>query len=141
MNMRHIATGVHLFIAASIAGIQTQILRVFFIRFWTQHHDMIQGFPTVWYWLRKEQLPKEGRFHPSVHCVLSLFFLDPLASFQRLPGPAVLLLCSRLDFAISQPIPSSSSYFSRPLDHIFSKYPAAGYSVFFGHCFPLVARS
>ncbi len=34
-NMGRITTRLHLFAAASIASIQTQILRVFFIRFWT----------------------------------------------------------------------------------------------------------
>ena len=41
-NMGHIATQLYLFIAASIASIQTQILRVFFIRFWTQRHNIVK---------------------------------------------------------------------------------------------------
>ena len=41
-NMGRIAMRLHLFTAARIASIPTQILRVFFIRFWTQHHDIVK---------------------------------------------------------------------------------------------------
>ena len=114
-NMGRIATREHLFTAASIASIQTQILRVFFIRFWTQHHHRIQGifqqFDIVCIGSGKNNCQRKAVFIRQYAAFCPHFFLDPLGSFQRLPGPAVLSLCSRPGFAI----PSRSL----PAHHIF----------------------
>ena len=114
-NMRRIASREHLLTAASIASIQTQILRVIFIRFWTQHHNMIQGFfqqfDIVCIGSGKNNCQRKSLFIRQHTAFCPHFFLDPLDSFQRLPEPAVLSPCSRPDFAI----PSRSL----PAHHIF----------------------
>ena len=128
-NMGRITMRVHLFTAARIASIQTQILRVFFIRFWTQHHDMIQGifqqFDIVCIGSGKNNCQRKAVFIRQYTAFCPHFFLDPLGSFQRLPGPAVLSPCSRPDFAI----PSRSL----PAHHIFPDL----WTIFFQKILPL----
>ena len=80
---------------------------------------------------------------PEVRAALQfLLFLDPLGSFQRLPGLAVFSPCSRPDFAIpSQPLPIHHVFqsfghksFKKSCRCLFLKIlvVAAGCSVFWG---------
>ncbi len=155
-NMGRITMRLHLFTAARIASIQTQILRVFFIRFWTQRHYMIQGifqqFDIVCIGSGKNNCQRKAVFHPSVHCVLPPFFPRSVGFFptasrgqRRFHHAAVQTLPFPADsfqlFIFFQTFGPYSFKKSCRCPFLKILVDAAGCSVFFGHCFPLATRS
>ena len=93
-DMGRIPMLLYLFSTACIASIQTQILRMFFIWFWTQHYNMIQCVSSRKNYRQRKTLLicQDTAFCPH-------FFLGLLDSFQQAPGPEALLPYSRPGFA------------------------------------------
>ena len=102
-NMRNIIPLFNRFPAAGITRVQTQILRVLLIRFWTRHYNVIQSFRQQFDVMRirsrNNNCQREPLFIRQNTAFCPHFFLGPLGSFQRTPKPRALLSYNRPDFA------------------------------------------
>ena len=102
-DMGRIATRLHLFTTASIASIQTQILRVFFIWFRPQHNNMVQGsfqqFDIMCIGPGKNNCQRKSFFIRQHTTFCPHFFLGLLDFSQQTPRPEALLPYNRPDFA------------------------------------------
>ena len=153
--MGYIATRLHLFSASSIAGIQAQVLRVFLIWYWTQHHNMVQGifqpFDIMGICSRKNHCQRKSVFIGQYTTFCPHFFPDPLDFFQRIPVPVVLSPYSRPDSALPadplqlvilfQTFGPYSFKKTRCFPFLKISMDTAACSVFFRYCFPLATRS